>query len=87
MKITQQEVPPVDTAWDPKDVAKFLKISIRHLSVLRIADDTFPEPRMIGRLPRWAGPAVMEWLAHEDAKRKRASTGRPARVRAGQRVH
>ncbi len=87
MKTIQLEVPPVDTAWDPKDVALFLKISIRHLSVLRIMDDTFPDPRMIGRLPRWAAPAVRDWLAREDAKPKRSGAARPARVKAGQRVH
>ena len=87
MTTIQLEVPPVETAWDPKDVAKFLKISIRHLSVLRVMDDTFPDPRMIGRLPRWAAPAVMGWLAREDAKPKRTGTARPARAKAGQRVH
>ena len=87
MTTTQLEVPPVDTAWGPKDVAKFLKISIRHLSVLRVMDDTFPDPRMIGQLPRWAAPAVMAWLAHEDAKPKRTGAARSARAKAGQRVH
>ena len=87
MTTTQLEVPPVDTAWGPKDVAAYLKISIRLLSVLRVMDDTFPAPRMIGRLPRWSAPAVIAWLANEDAKPKRAGANRPARAKAGQRVH
>jgi predicted DNA-binding transcriptional regulator AlpA len=81
------EVPAVDTAWGPKDVARFLNISIRHLAVVRVTDDTFPEPQMLGSLPRWAAPVVMGWLAREDAKPKRSRAGRPARPKAGQRVH
>ena len=87
MTTTQMEVPPVDTAWGPTDVAKFLNISIRHLSVVRVTDETFPEPRMLGNLPRWAAPVVIGWLAHEDAKPKRSRAGRPARAKADQRVH
>jgi hypothetical protein len=87
MTTTQMEVPAVDTAWDPTDVARYLKISIRHLSVVRIVDETFPEPQMLGSLPRWAPPVVMGWLAREDAKPKRSRAGRPARAKADQRVH
>lgn len=66
MKNTTQGVPPVETAWDSEDTARYLKISVRHLSDLRVDDPTFPQPRMLGTLPRWEPSTVKRWLAGDD---------------------
>lgn len=86
VKNTLQGVPPVETAWDSKDTAHYLKISIRHLSALRVEDPTFPKPRMLGTLPRWEPSAVKSWLTGEDERLTGSSHRRPAK-KAGQRVH
>src|SRR5690348_2982530 len=85
---TTQEVPLLSTAWAPSAVAAYLSISVRQLSYLRQEDVTFPEPRMIGRLPRWAPHVVVRWLAHEPASATTAAA--PAHrtgQKAGRHVH
>ena len=44
---------PGATAWTPSEVARELKISLRHLNDLRREDTSFPAPIMLGRCPRW----------------------------------
>ncbi|NPC42670.1 hypothetical protein [Nocardioides sp. zg-1230] len=39
-----------------------LGISVRHLDDVRAEDETFPEPKMLGRSPRWAPSAIRRWM-------------------------
>lgn len=47
---------------DPPALAAMLCISLRHLSDTRRDDPTFPEPRMLGTLPRWSPDAIRAWM-------------------------
>lgn len=85
MNTQTPEVPPVLTAWDPEAVAAYLSISVRQLSYLRQEDETFPQPRMIGRLPRWAPHVIVRWLAREPEPTTEPVASKPSR-KAGQHV-
>jgi predicted DNA-binding transcriptional regulator AlpA len=66
-------VPPEDTAWDPQQVAHYLKVSERHVRDLRREDDSFPPPRMLGRKPGWSPDVVRRWVADGGAPRPPAA--------------
>lgn len=54
--------PPPGRAWTRDDVATFLVISVSTLDDLRKNDSTFPQPVMIGTLPRWRSAEVIAWF-------------------------
>jgi predicted DNA-binding transcriptional regulator AlpA len=54
---------PADQAWEPQHVAQYLGICERHLRNVRNDDETFPRPRMLGRLPRWEPDVIRRWVA------------------------
>ncbi len=70
-------VPVNDTAWDPQQVADYLKVSVRHVFDVRREDETFPPPRMVGRKPRWSPDVVRRWVADGGAPRPPAGPTGP----------
>jgi hypothetical protein len=51
-----------DRVVGPDGAAEVLDISSRMLLTVRENDQTFPEPRYIGRLPRWTVYSLMAWV-------------------------
>jgi predicted DNA-binding transcriptional regulator AlpA len=82
VKPTLQEVPPVETAWDSEDTARYLKCSLRHVADVRVEDPTFPQPRMVGSLPRWEPSVVRRWVASEDQPAPKVPQRRTKRTAA-----
>lgn len=72
---------------DPPALAAMLRISLRHLSDTRRDDPTFPEPRMLGTLPRWSPDAIRAWMwsppssSYEVRRPAPEPPGSPARSR------
>ncbi len=56
---------PARFSWTLDDVAAALQISVRHLKTIRDEDPTFPAPRMLGTVPRWAPASIARWLADD----------------------
>lgn len=54
---------PARFSWTLDDVAAALQISVRHLKTIRDEDTSFPAPRMLGTVPRWAPASIARWLA------------------------
>lgn len=54
---------PARFSWIVDDIAIALQISVRHLKNIRDEDVTFPAPRMLGTVPRWAAASIAQWLA------------------------
>lgn len=59
---TTTRVPAEETAWDQTDVARYLKVSVRHVFDVRREDRSFPQPVQVGRSLRWSARAVPDWL-------------------------
>lgn len=55
--------PSLDRVVGPDGAAEVLEISPRMLVKVRDNDPTFPEPRYIGRLPRWTVSTLLAWVA------------------------
>lgn len=49
---------PARFSWILDDVAAALQISVRPLKTIRDEDPTFPAPRMLGTVPRWAPVSI-----------------------------
>jgi predicted DNA-binding transcriptional regulator AlpA len=73
-------VPADDTAWGPKQVARYLDVSERHVFDLRREDESFPPPRMVGSKPRWSPEVIRRWVAEGGSPRP---PGRSPAGRAG----
>lgn len=54
---------PARFSWTLDDVAAALQISVRHLKTIRDEDPSFPAPRLLGTVPRWAPASIAHWLA------------------------
>jgi hypothetical protein len=54
---------PARFSWTLEDVAAALQISVRHLKTIRDEDASFPAPRLLGTVPRWAPASIARWLA------------------------
>ena len=75
--------PAEESAWGPKQVARYLDVSERHVFDVRREDDTFPPPRMVGRKPRWSPHVVRRWVADGGASRPPAGPTGPKRKGPG----
>ncbi len=58
---------PARFSWTLDDVAAALQISLRHLKSIRDDDPTFPAPRLLGTVPRWAPASIARWLVGDPA--------------------
>jgi hypothetical protein len=58
---------PARFSWTLDDVAAALQISVRHLKTIRDEDPSFPAPRLLGTVPRWAPASIARWLAGDPA--------------------
>lgn len=58
---------PARFSWTLDDVAAALQISVRHLKSIRDEDPSFPAPRLLGTVPRWAPASIARWLAGDPA--------------------
>jgi len=66
---------PARFSWTLDDVAAALQISVRHLKTVRDEDPSFPAPRLLGTVPRWAPASIARWLAGDPAPAAPAADG------------
>jgi excisionase family DNA binding protein len=54
--------PSIESLWTPKDVASYLRVSVRKVERMRSAG-AMPSPDFfLGRLPRYRPDSIREWL-------------------------
>ena len=68
---------PARFSWTLDDVAAALQISVRHLKNIRDQDPSFPAPRLLGSVPRWAPASIARWLAGDPAPAAPAADDAP----------
>ena len=68
---------PARFSWTLDDVAATLQISVRHLKTIRDQDPSFPAPRLLGTVPRWAPASIAHWLAGDPAPAVSAADDAP----------
>lgn len=70
-------------SWTVDDVAAALQISVRHLKTIRDEDSSFPAPRLLGTVPRWAPSSIARWLSGDLAPVTSAAEDNDAPAEAG----
>jgi hypothetical protein len=68
---------PARFSWTLDDVAAALQISVRHLKSIRDEDRSFPAPRLLGTVPRWAPASIARWLVGDLASAAPAADDAP----------
>ena len=60
----QRTAPPsIESLWTPKDVASYLRVSVRMLERMRSTGAMPPPDVFLGRLPRYRPNTIRAWLA------------------------
>jgi excisionase family DNA binding protein len=59
--IQPEAATPVESLWTPRDLASYLKVSVRMVQRMASAGQ-LPKPVYVGRLPRWNAAVVQAYV-------------------------
>ena len=74
---------PTEKMLDPTSLAEMLRISERHLTDVRREDNAFPQPRMLGTLPRWNPAVIRRWMDQPITVASETAEAAPVAASAG----